>query len=108
MRIIQRIVRKYSVTATVRKLFAGNTSDLLERFLRADDYAAIIDRQIDFLVQGKRSIIEVGAADRRPDAIDDYGLSVHERGLVLENLNTSEKKGTIVAAARGVSELTVY
>jgi hypothetical protein len=31
MRIIQRIVRKYSVTATVRKLFAGNTSDLLER-----------------------------------------------------------------------------
>ena len=70
--------------------------------------ATIIDRQIDFLVQGKRSIIEVGAADRRPDSVDHYGLGVHERGFILENLNASEKKWAIVAAARGVGELTVY
>jgi len=80
----------------------------LKDFFEPMSDATIIDRQIDFLVQGKRSIIEVGAADRRPDSVDHYGLGVHERGFVLENLNASEKKWAIVAAARGVSELTVY
>jgi hypothetical protein len=77
----------------------------LKDFFEPVSHAAIINRKIDFLVQGKRPIIEVGAADRRPDTIDYYCLGVHERGFVLKNLNASEKKGFIMTARRGCRTL---
>src|SRR5262249_56567649 len=35
--------------------------------------ADIVDRDVQLLVQRERAIVEVGAAHRRPDAVDDQG-----------------------------------
>src|SRR5207244_4380139 len=70
--------------------------------------AMIVDHEVDFLIQGKGAIIEVSAADRRPHAVDEHGLSVQQTCLIFKNLNTPKKQRTIVTTARGIRYLIVY
>ena len=70
--------------------------------------AMIVDHEVDFLIQGKGPIIEVGAADCRPHAVDDHGFGVQQARLIFKNLHPSKEQRTIVTTARGVCYLTVY
>ena len=47
----------------------------------------IVNRQIDFLVQSKRAVIEVCAANRRPDPVYDNRF-----GMITDPLSHSMRK----------------
>src|SRR5438132_6907131 len=70
--------------------------------------AMIVDYEVDFLIQGKGAIIEVGAADCRPHAVDDHGFGVQQARLIFKNLNAAKEQRPIVTTARGIRYLTVY
>ncbi len=44
-----------------------------------------MNRKIDFLVQCKRSIMDIRASDGRPYTINYDSLGVHQSGFVFEN-----------------------
>jgi hypothetical protein len=52
------------------------------------------------LVQGKRSVIKIAAADGRPDTIHDHGLCVDEGCLVFKNLDSPEEQRPIRLAVK--------
>src|SRR6476661_1949542 len=55
-----------------------------KRFLEFTRHRSIVDAYVAFFVMGKRSIVEVRRANRRPDAVDHHGFVMQQRAVVLE------------------------
>src|SRR5690349_10215406 len=68
---------------------------------------AIVNRQIDFLVQSKRAVIEVRASNRRPDPVYDNRFGMQKSSFVFIDVNATEEQGAVVAATRGISEFAI-
>jgi hypothetical protein len=59
------------------------------------------------LVERERAIVQVGASNGRPEAVDDHGLAMEQTGLVLVDLDTRTKQLADFRAARLADEVVV-
>ena len=72
-----------------------------EALLHLPGERAVVDEEVDLLVQVEGSLVEVRRAHRGEDAVDDHRLEVEHRGLVLEDLHASLEEGAERRAAGG-------
>src|SRR6266511_3487717 len=54
--------------------------------LAALRHRLVVHDQVDLVVEGEGSAVQIRAADRRPAAVDDHGLGVEQRGPVCIDL----------------------
>src|SRR5687768_7788030 len=67
-------------------------------------HCAVMNGKINFLIQGKRAVIDICTAYSRPYTVNNYSLRMHERGFVLENFYAAPQQGAVMATARRVCE----